>query len=117
MAGVAHEIQTPVSSVRKFAAISAELCTELRQETAQIIFNTQKGLRLEKEALRVIEGKQCVYVKFANQVFLRPVKVLLEDENHVLLSAEEEEGVNEVEMYDVVVVEAGGVELYDKKIL
>ncbi|GAB3223241.1 hypothetical protein GCM10027346_02060 [Hymenobacter seoulensis] len=32
MAGVAHEIQNPVSCVRKFAAISAELCEEVRQE-------------------------------------------------------------------------------------
>ena len=32
MAGVAHEIQQPVSNVRRFAAVSAELCQELRQE-------------------------------------------------------------------------------------
>ncbi|GGG50292.1 tetratricopeptide repeat-containing sensor histidine kinase [Hymenobacter glacieicola] len=37
MAGVAHEIQTPVSSVRKFAASSAELCTELRQEISNSV--------------------------------------------------------------------------------
>ncbi|UOQ79202.1 HAMP domain-containing histidine kinase [Hymenobacter sp. 5516J-16] len=37
MAGVAHEIQTPVSSVRKFAASSAELCTELRQEISNAL--------------------------------------------------------------------------------
>jgi two-component system NtrC family sensor kinase len=32
MAGVAYEIQQPVNSVRKFAAISMELCQELRGE-------------------------------------------------------------------------------------
>lgn len=32
MAGVAYEIQNPVNSVRKFAAISLELCQELRTE-------------------------------------------------------------------------------------
>ncbi|MET4104732.1 tetratricopeptide repeat protein [Hymenobacter sp. UYP22] len=32
MAGVAHEIQNPVNCVRKFAAISVELCEDIRQE-------------------------------------------------------------------------------------
>ncbi|MCA8830330.1 tetratricopeptide repeat protein [Hymenobacter pini] len=32
MSGVAHEIQTPVNCVRKFAAISVELCEDVRQE-------------------------------------------------------------------------------------
>lgn len=37
MAGVAYEIQGPVSSVRKFAASSVELCGELRQEVSKLI--------------------------------------------------------------------------------
>ncbi|MDL2254517.1 hypothetical protein LJC49_10720, partial [Ruminococcaceae bacterium OttesenSCG-928-I18] len=45
----------------------------LRMEKAEIIFDTQKGLRIENGALRVIEGETCVYVKFGNQVYLRRV--------------------------------------------
>lgn len=37
MAGVAYEIQGPVGSVRKFAASSAELCAELRQEVSKLL--------------------------------------------------------------------------------
>jgi signal transduction histidine kinase len=36
MAGVAHEIQNPVNCVRKFAAISVELCEEVRQELSRL---------------------------------------------------------------------------------
>ncbi len=89
----------------------------LRAEQAQLVFKQQKGLRIDKKALRVIEGEKCVYVKFGNQVFQRKVNVLLEDENYVLVSAVYEAGVNELQMYDEVVVETGGVELYDAKIL
>ncbi|WP_426492043.1 tetratricopeptide repeat protein [Hymenobacter sp. 102] len=36
MAGVAHEIQTPVNCVRKFAAISVELCEDVRLELQKL---------------------------------------------------------------------------------
>ncbi|RSK49890.1 tetratricopeptide repeat-containing sensor histidine kinase [Hymenobacter rigui] len=36
MAGVAHEIQNPVNCVRKFAAISVELCEDVRQELSRL---------------------------------------------------------------------------------
>ncbi len=96
--------------------ISPEIM-QMRLENAQVIFSTVKGLRVDKNALRVIEGDTCVYVKFGNQVYLRRVKVLLEDENYVLMSRDYEEGVNELSLYDEVVVDAGGVELYDKRVL
>ncbi len=99
---------------------------ELRNESAQIIFSTQKGLRISKDALRLVDVAdedgtmttyKGVYVKFGNMVYFRKVEILLEDEHYMLVSATYQSGVNEVEMYDDVVVDAGGVELYDKKIL
>ncbi len=89
----------------------------LRVERAQIVFQQQKGLRIDKSALRIIEGEKYVYVKFGNQVFLRHVDVLLDDGHYLLVPDKYEEGVNEVQMYDEVVVETGGTELYDQKIL
>ncbi len=90
---------------------------QLSMEKAEIIFSTEKGLRIEKTALRVIEGETCVYVKFGNQVYLRRVQVLVDGDPYFLIPETYEEGVNEVQLYDEVVVESGGVELYDKKIL
>ncbi len=89
----------------------------LRLEEAEIIFSTETGLRLEKEALRVIEGQTCVYEKFGNQAMLRPVEVLVDGEDYILLSDRYEAGVNEIELYDEIIVESGGVELYDQKII
>ncbi len=96
--------------------ISPEIL-DLRLAKADVIFSTEKGLRIEKKALRVIEGQTCVYVKFGNQVYLRRVRVLVDGDPYFLIPAEYAEGENEVKMYDEVVVESGGTELYDKKIL
>lgn len=96
--------------------INADILS-LRLENAQLVFSITKGLRIDKNAMRIIDGEKCVYVKFGNQVYQRRIKVLLEDDNYLLLPEEYEEGVNEVQLYDEIVVDAGGVELYDKKIL
>ncbi|NLW78418.1 MAG: hypothetical protein GXY32_03270 [Ruminococcaceae bacterium] len=99
---------------------------QLRVENAQIIFGVEKGLRINKNALRLVDFAnddgskttyQGVYVKFGNMVYFRKVQILLEEDGYMLVSPVVEEGVNEVEMYDDVVVDAGGVELYDRKIL
>ncbi|QNH60600.1 ATP-binding protein [Hymenobacter sediminicola] len=37
MAGVAHEIQNPMNSVKNFAAISVNLCQEIREELAKVL--------------------------------------------------------------------------------
>ncbi|QDA59114.1 tetratricopeptide repeat-containing sensor histidine kinase [Hymenobacter jejuensis] len=41
MAGVAHEIQNPVTCVKNFAGISAGLCQELREEMARLPFSIE----------------------------------------------------------------------------
>ncbi len=96
--------------------ISPEILN-LRVEHAKIIFRELKGLRVDKNALRVIEGKQYVYIKFGNQVYLTPIKILLEDEYYLLVSDVYEEDVNELRMFDTVVVDSGGMELHDQRIL
>ncbi|MDL2218867.1 hypothetical protein LJC04_00810 [Ruminococcaceae bacterium OttesenSCG-928-O06] len=98
----------------------------LRTEKAQIIFGVEKGIRIDKNALRLVNVEnedgsvttlRGVYVKFGNMVYFRRVEILLEDEFYMLVSPVVRQGVNEVELYDTVVVDAGGVELYDRKIL
>ncbi|GAB2784935.1 signal transduction histidine kinase [Hymenobacter luteus] len=66
MAGVAHEIQTPVSSARKFAAISAELCTELRHEVARLITRPYERELLD-EMLQNLLQNQTRILQFAQR--------------------------------------------------
>ncbi len=99
---------------------------QLGVEKAQIIFGELKGLRVDKGALRLAEMPdeegvtttyKGVYVKFGNMVYFRKINILLEDEHYMLLPDAVEEGVNEVRLYDEVVVDSGGMELYDQRIL
>lgn len=99
---------------------------QLRTEKAQIIFDVKEGLRISKDALRLVDVRneagmvvtyQGVYVKFGNMVYFRKIDILLEDEFDMLVGGTYTEGTNEVRMYDEVVVDPGGEELYDRKIL
>lgn len=98
----------------------------LRVEKANIIFGEVKGIRIDKNALRLVDVPQAdgsvqtlrgVYVQVANMVYFRRVNILVEDELYMLVPSTTTKGVNEVELYDTVVVDGGGVELYDRKIL
>lgn len=99
---------------------------QLRTEKAEIIFGVKKGLRISKNALRLVDFENAdgskstykgVYVKFGNMVYFRKIEILHEDGAYMLVSADVVEDVNEVQMYDDVVVDSGGLELYDRRIL
>lgn len=90
---------------------------ELRNETVQVVFSTQTGIRIDKRALRMVDGTPGVFVKVGNVVRYRKVQILLEDENYILIPATVENGVNEVALYDDIIVDNGGLELYDQRIL
>lgn len=98
----------------------------LRAEKAEIVFGEKKGVQVPKAALRLVDIEnedgtmvtyKGVYVKFGNMVFFRKIDILIEDEFYMIVPAAITDGVNEVGMYDEVVVDTGGVELYDRKIL
>lgn len=89
----------------------------LRQEKVQIIFQEMKGIRIDKKALRIIEGEYGVFIKTGNTVRYRKIKILLENEHYVLIPDTVQAGVNEVALYDEVIVDNGGLELYDQRIL
>lgn len=98
----------------------------LRTEKAEIIFGRQRGLRIERGAMRLLDVEnedgsmttyQGVYVQFGNMVYFRRIEILVQDEQYILVPEEYQRGVSEVRLYDTVIVDSGGVELYDSKIL
>lgn len=90
---------------------------QMRCEKAKIIFKVEKGLRVDKNALRIVNGENGVYIKYGNMVYFRRIKILQEDEHYFLVSAVQEEGVSELGMYDEIIVDAGGLVLENEKIL
>lgn len=89
----------------------------LRQEKAQIIFSVKSGIRIDKKALRIKDGEYGVFIKTGNTVRYRKIQILLENEHYVLIPDTVQAGVNEVALYDDVIVDNGGLELYDQRIL
>lgn len=92
---------------------------QLRNEKAQIVMRTQTGVRIDKRALRFNEeGDRGVYVLMpGNVASFRRIDVLLEDAHYFLVPRETEDGVNEVMLYDEVIVDAGGAQIDDGRIV
>ncbi len=82
---------------------------------AEIIFATHNGLRIDRKALHIVEGQNCVFVKFGNIIYQRNIEILFENEDYILIPASYKRDVNEVKLFDEVIVQ--GADLYDEKIL
>ncbi len=58
-----------------------------------------------------------VYEEFGNMAYFRRIDIVMENEHYMMVPARYEEGVNEVELYDKIIIDSGGVELHDRRIL
>lgn len=87
----------------------------LEHEKAQITFATYEGIRIDREALHIVDGQNCVYVKFGNVVYQKNIIILFENDDYILVPSTVTKGENEVELFDEVIVR--GSDLYDEKIL
>lgn len=85
------------------------------QTQATISFTVYEGLRIPAAARHTVDGQDCVYVKFGDRAYQCPIRILYEDDTYVLVSDEWQEDVNELELYDEVIVE--GMDLYHGKVL
>lgn len=95
--------------------INAEVLS-FGQETAQIDLKTYEGIRIDKEALHIVDGQRSVYVKYGNlQRFLK-ITTLYENDSYILIPENGKIGTdNEVRLYDEIIVQ--GTNLQDGKLL
>lgn len=95
--------------------INAEILS-FGQETAQIDLKTYEGIRIDKEALHIVDGQRGVYVKYGNlQRFLK-ITTLYENDSYILIPDNGKVGTdNEVRLYDEIIVQ--GTNLQDGKLL
>ena len=98
------------------ATLQKMLADGFGQETAQIDLKTYEGIRIDKEALHIVDGQRGVYVKYGNlQRFLK-ITTLYENDSYILIPENGKIGTdNEVRLYDEIIVQ--GTNLQDGKLL
>ncbi len=105
----------------------------MRYETVNVIFRHYSGYRVSTDAIRFVDGQECVYVMDHYQIKLVPIYIVYRQNSFVLCDPnampikppeEEKEGLslvepektwinNKLRMFDEVIVE--GVDLHDGK--
>lgn len=96
-------------------SINAEVL-RLGQENARIDLHTYEGIRVDRQALHIVDGERGVYVNYGGIQRFRHIETLYEDENYILVPPDGALGTaNEVRLYDEIIVE--GSNLQDKKLL
>lgn len=76
------------------------------QEEAEIVLATYEGIRVNKEALHIVDGERGVYVKYGSLQRFRRIEIEFEDESYLLLPADGAIGeASEVRLYDEIIVE------------
>lgn len=87
---------------------------KLVQQSAQVSFATYTGLRIDKNALHIVDGEKGVYVKYGSIQRFRKIYVLYENEDYILVPADQNNG-SQVKLYDEIIVE--GTDLQDGNLL
>lgn len=90
---------------------------ELRQESGRLILESEEGIRIPKEALRVADGENGVYVASGYTAAFRPVKILAENDDYYLVKAnpKDETDTRILRSGDEVILAAA--ELFDGKVV
>ena len=88
----------------------------LSLEEAKIYFESYEGLRVDADALHIVDGEKGVYVKYGNLARWRKIQIVYQNEEYMLVAEDGKVGTdNELRMFDEVIVE--GTDLRDGKIL
>ncbi len=83
----------------------------LGQETAKIDLETYQGIRIDKNALHIVDGEKGVYVKYGDLQRFRKIQILYEDDQYMLVPADGAVGTdNEVRLYDEIIVEGSNLQ-------
>ena len=78
--------------------------------SAVISFQQYEGLRIDKRAERFVGDTRGVYVRYGSVAYFRPISVVFENETYMLVSEQYEKDINEVQMFDEVILEGKNLE-------
>lgn len=83
----------------------------LGQEMAQIDLKTYEGIRIDKDALHIVDGQKGVYVKYGDLQRFRKIEILYENDTYMLVPADGAIGTDsEVRLYDEIIVEGNNLQ-------
>lgn len=107
--------QDGINAVRfRCGTLTAELFG-LRKETPHMVLKTYTGLKVDNEALRVVDGETGVYVISAQRIVFKPVEIVYVTEQYSLVSSKANTGNRVLKAKDEVVI--GGKDLFDGKVV
>lgn len=92
-----------------------EQVVTLERARAVVTLQEYHGLRLDRRALRVVDGVKGAYIRYGNVARFCPISILFETENYLLCPLATEQGVNELARFDEAII--SGRDLYDGKLL
>lgn len=79
-----------------------------RLQDIQIVVDTYTGLRVNKDAVRVKDGKKGVYVTLGNIKKFREIDVVYSAEDYVIVDSDNEDG--QLKIYDDVIIKGKGID-------
>lgn len=80
----------------------------VREQDIQIVVDTYTGLRVNKDAVRVKDGKKGVYVTLGNLIKFREVNIVYSADEYVIVDSDNEDG--QLKIYDDVIIKGKGID-------
>ncbi len=115
VASVVEDEQAGLAKVEITCNYINEHVLKNQQFNAEIRFTQYEGLRINKDALRVIDGVQGVYIQTGGRIDFCNVNIIYENDDYILVPMEYESGENEIKLFDLAIL--SGKELYDGKLI
>lgn len=90
----------------------------MREQIAEVTLDSYNGLKIKKEALRIVNGDEGVYILEGNTVLFKRARKIHENDGYYVVAIKDSAPENPIpylEMYDAVIV--NGKDLYDGKVI
>lgn len=96
-------------------SVMKEGLSEIRSVDLQVIIREHTGYKVNREAIRVIENNQGVFIKTGNIIKFRKINAIYSTNDYVISVTPDDNSSGYIRLYDEVILK--GEDLYDGKII